>query len=193
MPTALALDFATRSHDGQRRDSDGAAFIEHPLEVAQLLRDAGCSEDLVAAGLLHDVLEDTDVGLEELTHRFGRGVADLVGAVSDDEEIADYRQRKRALREHVGEVGGDAALLFAADKISKVRELRDRVRRAPTMRGGGRLAERDRLRLEHYRESLAMLRRVAPQHALTTVLADELAGCRRTIRSARARSRRRVA
>jgi hypothetical protein len=129
-----------------------------------------------------------------LTHRFGAAVADLVAAVSDDEEIADYQQRKRVLRDHVSAVGGDAALLFAADKISKVRELRDRVRRGGMGRGrGGRLDSRDRMRLEHYRESLAMLRCVAPRHSLVTGLADELAGCRRTIRSARARNRRRVA
>jgi len=55
------LAFAALRHGGQRRESDGAAFIEHPVEVARLLRGAGCSEIVVAAGLLHDIVEDTDV------------------------------------------------------------------------------------------------------------------------------------
>ena len=126
MSTTLApsaLDFATRSHANQRRDSDGAPFIEHAIEVARLLREAGCSEELVAAGLLHDVVENTNVSLGELEDNFGAGVAELVRAVSDDADIAGYRERKRALRAQVRQAGSDAALLFAADKIAKVREL----------------------------------------------------------------------
>ena len=55
------LAYAARCHAGQRRESDGAPFIEHLSEVARLLRDAGCADVLVAAGLLHSVLQDTDI------------------------------------------------------------------------------------------------------------------------------------
>jgi hypothetical protein len=58
---------------------------------------------------------------------FGAEVADLVQAVSDDTSIRGYRLRKQALRDQVQNAGGDAALIFAADKISKVRELPDRI------------------------------------------------------------------
>jgi (p)ppGpp synthase/HD superfamily hydrolase len=159
-----ACVFATRCHARQRRISDGASFIEHPLEVARLLRDAGCSEVLVAAGLLHDVVEDTDVGADELRARFGPDVTDLVLAVTEDARVTSYRRRKRLLREQVRRAGDDAAVLFAADKISKVRELR-----AQTVRDRSAA-----LRLEHYRESLGMLRSVAPEHPLVGRLAAEL-------------------
>lgn len=195
MPATIApsaFDFATRSHAGQRRESDGAQFIAHPLEVARLLRDAGCSADLVAAGLLHDVLEDTDVSLAELEAQFGPRVAELVEAVSEDAGIAGYRPRKRALREQVRRTGGDAALLFAADKISKVRELEDGVARRAAAPGGRRgLEAGERLRLEHYERSLAMLRTVLPRHPLVVRLADELTRCRRAARAAGVRARRR--
>ena len=72
-----AQDFATHWHADQRRASDGALFIEHPLEVARLLRDVGCSDTVVAAGLLHDVVEDTPVSVDELRERFGADVAEL--------------------------------------------------------------------------------------------------------------------
>jgi (p)ppGpp synthase/HD superfamily hydrolase len=182
--TRRARVFATRCHARQWRDDDGARFIEHPLEVAQLLRDAGCSEVVVAAGLLHDVLEDTPVSAGELRARFGADVTDLVCAVSDDAEAGSYRDRKRRLREQVRRIGGDAAVLFAADKISKVRELtvpRSTGRAQPaspqSRRSEARRELRRRLQVEHYEESLRMLRSVAPDHTLVQQLADELAGC----------------
>ena len=164
--TRSARAFATRCHGRQRRFSDGAPFIEHPLEVAGLLRDADCSDVMIAAALLHDVVEDTDVSVAELRALFGAAVAELVEAVSDSAAVDDYRLRKQLLRGQVRDAGGDAALLFAADKIAKLREL-------------PKLAERDpvrqhELRLEHYRASLAMLLQVAPGHPLVRRLASEL-------------------
>ncbi|MEA2218974.1 MAG: hypothetical protein QOJ35_1600 [Solirubrobacteraceae bacterium] len=177
-----ALAFAVRCHDGQRRESDGALFIEHPLEVARLLRDTRCSEELVAAGLLHDVVEDADVAVEELAERFGAHVAELVSAVSDDACMDSYRPRKRELREQVRRSGREAALLFAADKISRVRELAVEVARDRANDAGRRGLERhQQLRLEHYDESLRMLRRVAPRHPLVRRLGRELDACRSTI------------
>jgi hypothetical protein len=180
-----ALEFAVRCHAGQRRESDGAPFIAHPLEVARLLRDAGCSEVVVAAGLLHDIVEDTDVALAELATRFGAAVSDLVQAVTDEACVESYRERKQALRERVRSAGVDAALLFAADKISKVRELPDQLKRdqarfdgtAGAQRARNHLEQYHQLRLEHYQASLEMVQSVAPRHALVEQLADELESC----------------
>jgi HD domain len=177
-----ALAFATHCHAGQSRESDGAAFIEHPLEVARLLGEAGCSEVVVAAGLLHDVVEDARVSTAELAARFGPAVTALVQAVTDHACLGSYRQRKHVLREQVRSAGADAALLFAANKISKVRELpdqisRDRARFGETSRGGrarDHLERYQQTRLEHYQASLVMLQRVAPRHPLVERLADEL-------------------
>ena len=76
-----ALEFAAEHHEGQRRESDDAAFILHPLEVAQLLRGRGYPDEVVAAGVLHDSLEDTDATPLELEQRFGSdgGGARLLG------------------------------------------------------------------------------------------------------------------
>ena len=179
--TRAARLFATRCHARQWRESDGARFIEHPLEVARLLRGAGCSDVVVAAGLLHDVLEHTSVSAGELTARFGAAVAALVRAVSDDARAGTYRARKQRLREQVRQADSDAAVLFAADKISKVRELRTVLQRAAadaTSRHAE--ARREHLRrqqIEHYHESLKMLRSVVPHHPLVHRLAEELANC----------------
>jgi (p)ppGpp synthase/HD superfamily hydrolase len=175
-----ALRFASRRHARQRRDSDGAPFIEHPMEVARLLRDVGCREVVIAAGLLHDVLENTAATARELTARFGTEVTTLVQAVSDDASVEDYRERKQLLRDQVEDADGDALLIFAADKISKVRELSHtlkgrRARLAVTTPDG--LQHDVRLRLEHYQESLRMLQRRAAWHPLVACLAHELDTC----------------
>ena len=61
-----AYTFAWEAHRGQRRESDAARFIAHPLEVASLLYNTGHAEPLVAAGILHDTVEDTDTTLADI-------------------------------------------------------------------------------------------------------------------------------
>jgi len=172
-----AMRFAARCHANQRRDSNQGPFIEHPVEVARLLRDAGCADAVIAAGLLHDVLENTHTSVAELAARFGPEVAGLVQAVSDDASIRSYRQRKQRLREQVRSAGGDAALIFAADKISKIRELPDRIARDEARYGTAlpaHLQHDHELRIEHYNESLRMLQAIAASHPLIERLATEL-------------------
>jgi (p)ppGpp synthase/HD superfamily hydrolase len=165
--TRDALAFANERHAGQTRDLDDAPFVTHPVEVACLLHEEGYSDEVVAAGVLHDVLEDTDAEPEELLSRFGHGVAELVAAVSDDPSIQDPAERKAALRRQVAEAGECAAVIFAADKVSKARELRVRMSR-------GIFADNDRAKLDHYEASLEMLSDLLPGHHLVDQLRLEL-------------------
>jgi (p)ppGpp synthase/HD superfamily hydrolase len=164
--TRDALEFASTQHAGQKR-TDGIPFVTHPVEVACLLHEAGYSDDVVAAGVLHDVIEETDANQGELEERFGSNVADLVAAVSDDPSIEDDARRKAALREQVAQAGECAAAVFAADKISKARELRLSVEE-------GRFGRKDRAKLDHYQASLEMLDELMPGHQLVDRLRTEL-------------------
>lgn len=76
-----AFDFAYQLHHGQYRKS-GELYISHPIAVAGLLRDLGGSPAMIAAGFLHDVVEDTDVTIEEIEERFGPEVKQLVEGVT---------------------------------------------------------------------------------------------------------------
>jgi (p)ppGpp synthase/HD superfamily hydrolase len=165
--TRDALAFANARHAGQTRDLDDLPFVTHPLEVACLLHESGYSDEVVAAGVLHDVLEDTDAKRGELETRFGRRVADLVDAVSDDPSIEDPSERKAALRRQVAGAGECAAVVFAADKVSKARELRLRTSR-------GRFTRGDDGKLAHYQASLEMLGELIPDHDLVGQLRLEL-------------------
>ena len=166
--TNAALAFASARHAGQYREVDRAPFIAHPIEVAWLLSRDGHLEHVVAAGLLHDLLEKTATTGAELDRLFGRRIARLVTTVSDDPSIGSYEERKRDLRERVARADVDALAVYAADKIAKVRE--------QAMRAPSRRQDADtRAKLAHYRASLDMLRRVVGEAALVHRLDIELA------------------
>jgi (p)ppGpp synthase/HD superfamily hydrolase len=166
--TRAALEFALRRHAGQRREGDHAPFVLHPLEVGALLSLAGYADHIVAAGVLHDVLENTDTDAVELERRFGVSVSALVRAVSEDPSIEDARARKAALRSQIAGGPVEAAAIFAADKVSKARELRLKL-------SCGLPDDEADQQLGHYRESLSMLEAVlGPDHPMLEQLRFEL-------------------
>jgi (p)ppGpp synthase/HD superfamily hydrolase len=169
-----ALRFAEQQHAGQLRKVDGAPFVAHPIEVASLLYDAGAGDDVIAAGLLHDTLEKTRTDATELRMRFGPRVARLVAAVSEDESIAGYATRKAALRRQVEAAGTDAMLVFAADKVSKVRELSVAPEGSETARLAATVSRTRQRRLAHYRHCLELLERHIADSPLARQLRTEL-------------------
>lgn len=174
-----ALRFARRMHLGQRRKQTDEQFVEHPIAVAELLAEAGCDERLLTAAYLHDVVEKTQVELEEIELRFGTEVASIVDAVSEDEAIRDYGERKRALRAQVLEADRAPILIYAADRVANLRdwatippERRERV----AERLGTSLPER----IELWDEDLAELRALDPELPFLTEIEEGLAAVRPT-------------
>jgi guanosine-3',5'-bis(diphosphate) 3'-pyrophosphohydrolase len=121
---AAALRFARRVHLGQHRKQTGEQFVEHPIAVATLLSDSGYDGPMIAAAYLHDVVEKTDVDLEEIRERFGPAVADLVDSLTESPKIRGYSERKRALRRRILEAGGDPVIIYAADRVANMRDWR---------------------------------------------------------------------
>ena len=171
---AEALASAREAHADQiRNGSGGMPYIEHPIAVASLLADHDCGDEVVAAALLHDVVEDSEATVAELRERFGDPVAGLVEVLSDDESIADYRERKEEHRARVRAAGGDALAIYGADKLTNVRTLRG----AYARQGNAVEAELKvplGLKLEVWRGDLAMLRRERPELPFLDRLEDEL-------------------
>lgn len=162
--TGAAVDYAAERHAGQRREGDGAPFIEHPLEVAWLLYRAGAPDHVVAAGVLHDTIEKAGADAAELRSRFGTRTAELVVALSEDAGIRTYARRKAALREQVAAAGPEALMVFAADKVSKIRELS----RKPAP------ARASQRKMTHYRRCLELLERLLSDSPLVAQLRVEL-------------------
>jgi (p)ppGpp synthase/HD superfamily hydrolase len=165
-----AVQWAAAKHAHQRREGDQAPFILHPLEVAALLSGRGYGEDVIVAGVLHDVLEKTSATAADLRTRFGERVAELVEAVSEDETIEAFAERKAALRERVRRAGPDARAVYAADKIAKARELRAQAACAQVRLDDPQQARR----LQHYEDSLRMLREADGESPFVAQLTFEL-------------------
>jgi hypothetical protein len=167
-----AYRFAARCHSGQRRESDEAAFIVHPLEVGALLDATGSPEHVIVAGVLHDVLEKTAATPQEIRRAFGSRIASLVLALTEDPAIEPFAARKAALRAQISAEGPAAGAISAADHVTKVRELRTRIAQA---RGRGEADPPDGERkLDHYVASLETLEGQIPEHPLVRQLRFEL-------------------
>jgi (p)ppGpp synthase/HD superfamily hydrolase len=165
--TRRAIAYALERHGDQRRQADGAPFIVHPLEVAALLERSDYPDYVVAAAVLHDVLEDTGADSRELEARFGPDVRRLVALVSDDPSIADEEERKEEVRDRVRAAGGYAPVVYAADKVSKVRELRMLI-------AAGVEPDEVARKLARYEKSLAMVEEALPGSPLAELLRFEI-------------------
>jgi 5'-deoxynucleotidase YfbR-like HD superfamily hydrolase len=169
-----ALAMAQRAHAGQlRRGSDGRPFIDHPVAVAELLVDEHQGEEVIAAALLHDVVEKSDTDLATVRERFGEVVATLVGAMTEDESIPAYEDRKEEHRQRVADSERAALAIFAADKLTNVAMLRE----AYALIGEGvsdELAVPLDLKMYIWEGDLEMLFEEAPSLRLTDNLANQL-------------------
>lgn len=120
--------FAEAAHEGQmRKGPSNAPYITHPLAVADILKVHGATTEAILGGLLHDVVEDTDITLEEIADGFGKGVATLVDYVTEpDHDIRPWKQRKKDYLARIANAPYDAVLVASADKLHNLRDtLRD--------------------------------------------------------------------
>jgi GTP pyrophosphokinase len=123
-----AYDVARRAHSGQRRES-GESFITHPLGVAMILAELGLDLTTIVAGLLHDVVEDTAVTLEEIRALFGEETAALVDGVTKLSRLdfaSREEQQAETLRKMFIAMAEDirVVLIKLADRTHNLRTLR---------------------------------------------------------------------
>src|SRR5215813_6969706 len=117
-----AAELAARRHNGMARKGRGSEpYINHLAEVANLLSSAtdGADPELVAAGWLHDTIEDTETTREELAEKFSARVADLVLEVTDDMSLPKAERRQKQIEDASHKSPG-AKLIKIADKVSNI-------------------------------------------------------------------------
>ncbi len=171
-----ALEFARQAHAGQlRRGSDGRPYIEHPVAVAELLLGHRYRDEVVAAALLHDVVEKSETEAAEVRERFGDTVGDLVEALTEDEAIPAYEERKEEHRWRVAKTGPEALAIFAADKLTNVMMLREAYALIDESVSEELAVSLD-LKIYVWEGDLEMLFDEAPDMELTDQLADEMVG-----------------
>lgn len=120
MPSLVdrAIGFAARAHDGQQRKTGSKVpYIAHPVAVAMILQEMGCEDSIVAAGLLHDTVEDTRVTLDDIRGQFGDEVAIIVaGCTEPPKKKVKWERRKRDTIQKLREAPLSVKLVSAADK-----------------------------------------------------------------------------
>lgn len=156
-----AGEFAAQRHAGQLRKGDGKPFISHPVAVAKLLAAERLPDKVIAAGLLHDVLEDTPTRPAELVRLFGKEVASLVREVTEPPKRHSWEYRKRAYLRQLRKAPRGALAISCADKLHNTASLL-----AAYKKYGPSILERfsrgiDR-RLEYHREVCETVRSAWP-------------------------------
>jgi (p)ppGpp synthase/HD superfamily hydrolase len=169
-----ALEQARADHAGQvRNGSGGMPYVEHSITVAARLEELGYRDEVLAAALLHDVVEDSDTTLDELREKFGEEVAGMVGALTDDGALDSYRERKAEHRERVAAAAAEAMAIYGADKLTNVTTLR-----AAYEAEGDAVRDEFKvpieLKTEIWEADLALLREKAPELAFLDDLDAEL-------------------
>ena len=126
--TERALRYATQAHAGQVRKYTAEPYINHPVAVARIVRDAAFDDEVIAAALLHDVVEDCDVLISDIFGLFGSRVARFVGDVTDVSRPEDgNRATRKALdRPHLSDASPEGKSIKLADLIDNAGSILER-------------------------------------------------------------------
>lgn len=120
-----AKNFAIEAHKGQVRKSDPEKpMIIHPINVGNILEEYGFDENVVAAGFLHDVVEDTSYTIEDIEEKFGNDIASLVMGASEPDKSLSWEDRKKHTIETIKNLDLRHKAIVCADKISNLEDLR---------------------------------------------------------------------
>ena len=119
-----AIIFALKAHQGQKRKGTNIPYVFHPIDVGRLLAQNDASETLVVSGILHDILEDTEITIEDLKAEFGNEVAGLVSAMTEPDKKKPWKERKTQTITHLRYYADrDVKKLECADKLSNITDI----------------------------------------------------------------------
>ncbi len=118
-----AIQFTAIAHKNSTRKSTNIPYIPHPFAVGMFLQKANCKEEVVAAGILHDVVEDTPVTYEEFAEQFGAKIAKLVAAASKKDKNLPWEARKRHTIEQLKTASLEEIQITAADKLHNIQSI----------------------------------------------------------------------
>ena len=123
-----AIAFASKKHEGQKRKGTDIPYIVHPLEALSIASTIANDENVLAATVLHDVVEDCGVSLREIKFRFGKEVARLVAADTENKRenesaASTWKVRKQETLNHIEKMDKNSKIVVLADKLSNMRAI----------------------------------------------------------------------
>ena len=124
-----AIIFATKAHSGANRKGKQTPYILHPLETLTIVASLTDDEEVQAAAVLHDTVEDTDITRGEIEEKFGNRVAELVASESENkrEDLPSedtWIIRKQEMIDHLRNASRETKLICLGDKLSNIREMK---------------------------------------------------------------------
>ncbi len=124
----LAIAFATEAHEGQFRKGTQIPYILHPLEAAAIVATMTDNDYVLAAAVLHDVLEDTETTIEKVKELFGEKIAEYVGAESENKREnlsaeSTWKIRKKETLIHLKSASKEIKMITLGDKLSNIRAI----------------------------------------------------------------------
>jgi (p)ppGpp synthase/HD superfamily hydrolase len=127
-----AIELAAIAHRQQVRKGTDIPYITHPCAVGMMLARAGCSEEVIAAGILHDTVEDTWVTLDYIREQFGERVASIVEGCSEPNKTAPWEERKQHTLQYLSSAPWEVRVVACADKLHNLRSIaRDYLQSGP--------------------------------------------------------------
>lgn len=123
-----AITFATNAHTGQLRKGADIPYISHPLEAAAIVGTMTTDDEIIAAAVLHDVVEDTAATVEQVRELFGERVAELVACESENKREnlpaqSTWKIRKQETIDHLKTAPVDVKMITLGDKLSNIRAI----------------------------------------------------------------------
>ncbi len=117
-----AARIAIVAHKDQKRKDDEFPYIIHPFMVANKLAQYGFSDKVIAAGLVHDILEDSDFTREKLVEELGVGVVGIIDAISEDKNL-EWELRKERYAQDLAKASIETKAVSVADKIHNMENM----------------------------------------------------------------------
>lgn len=118
-----ALIAASKSHRNQCRKNSDIPYITHPVTVGMMLIKAGYEDDIVAAGILHDTVEDTDLTMMDIQREFGPRIAKIVEGCSEPNKSLPWKERKEHTIEFLRTANEEIRVVACADKLHNIRSI----------------------------------------------------------------------
>ena len=119
----LAIEVAAKAHQGQVRKETDIPYITHPFSVGMLLARAGCPNEVISAGILHDTVEDTSITLDYIREKFGDKAATIVQGASESDKSISWEDRKEHTIEFLKTATLEIRLVACADKLHNIRTI----------------------------------------------------------------------
>ncbi|NHM30859.1 HD domain-containing protein [Neobacillus terrae] len=118
-----ALQVASKAHRNQNRKGTDIPYISHPAAVGMILLKAGYGEAVVAAGILHDTIEDTNLELQDIKEEFGAEIAEIVAGCSEPNKELSWEVRKEHTIDFLKTASEEIRAVACADKLHNIRSI----------------------------------------------------------------------